>query len=203
MSTPEEKRDFLLKDFSAISSIRMSYASMRLAALGTVLTLIGGIIAFSKNILYPDIFGIYAVLLLVVFTGIRIISAHNRAIYVFINYLKWVEEEIGEIGFASQWSRYIRFNQRDSGSYAFVVATRAMNFVTTFFIGFDSILKLPANIAVALVVILIAISMWNEVYIRRQLDPKGFVNRISKELTRARELCLEERRTVMTGENVV
>ncbi|XGV99582.1 MAG: hypothetical protein ACAF41_11670 [Leptolyngbya sp. BL-A-14] len=193
MSTPEEKRDFLLKDFSAISSIRISYASMRLAALGTVLTLIGGIIAFSKNIAYPDIFGIYIVLLLIVFTGIRIISVHNRAIYVFLSYLKWVEEEIGEIGFSSQWSRYIRFNQRDSGSYAFVVATRAMNFATTFYIVFDSSLKLPANIAVVVVSILIAICVWNEVYIRRQLDPKGFVDRISKELIRARELCLKER----------
>jgi hypothetical protein len=114
---------------------------MRLVALGTVLTVISGIVTFSKGTLYPDIIGIYAILLLIVFTGIRIISIHNRAIYVFISYLKWIEEELGESGFASQWSRYIQSNQRDGGSHAFVVATQAMNFVISFYVIFDSVFK--------------------------------------------------------------
>jgi hypothetical protein len=195
MPTPEEKREFLLKDFGEISNLRNSYANMRLIALGTVLTLMSAIVAFGKGTQYPDVLGIYAVLLLIVFTGIRIISAINRGLYVFVDYLQWIEEELGVIGFTSQWNRYLRFNQRDSGSYAFVVATRALNFVTSVYVITDSGLQISKGKMVAVIPVFIAIAVfiWNELHIRNQLNPKGFVRRINSEWIKARKLCLEER----------
>jgi hypothetical protein len=195
MPTPEEKREFLLKDFSEISNLRNNYANMRLVALGTVLTLMSAIVAFGKGTQYPDVLGIYAVLLLMVFTGVRIISAINRGLYVFVDYLQWIEEELGVIGFTSQWNRYLRFNQSDSGSYAFVVATRAMNFVTSVYVITDSGLLISQGKMIAVIAVLAAITlfMWNELHIRNQLNPKGFVRRINSEWIKARKLCLEER----------
>jgi hypothetical protein len=195
MPTPEEKREFLLKDFGEISSLRNSYANMRLVALGTVLTLMSAIVAFGKGTQYPDVLGIYAVLLLMVFTGIRIISAINRGLYVFVAYLEWIEKELGVKGFTSQWNHYLDTNQRDSGSYAFVVATRAMNFVSGAYVITDSGLQLSKGKMVAVVPVLIAIVVfiWNELHIRNQLNPKGFVRRIKSEWVKARTRCLGER----------
>lgn len=145
----------------------------------------------------PDLNG---VLLLIVFTGIRIISAINRGLYVFGEYQRSVEEELGEIGFELQWVYYIRHNQRDSGSYAFVVAGRAMNIAVTAYVIFDTVFKLSQTLSIALVLVATstAIFVWNDIHIRKHLDPKGFKDRISKEFSKAREQAIVYQRNQTT-----
>ena len=195
MPTPEEKREFLLKDFCEICSVRNNYANMRLAALGTVLTLMSAIVAFDKSTQYPEVLGVHAILLLIVFTGIRIISAINRGMYVFVDYLQWIEEELDVVGFASQWNRYLRFNQRDSGTYAFVTAARALNLVASLYVITDSGVQMSKGNKHAIIPVIIAIALfaWNEVHVRNELNPNGFLRRINSEWIKARRMCAEER----------
>ncbi len=201
--TPDEKRQLQLLDFTEISRLRNNYANMRLVALGTILTLITGILTFGKDIQDTNVFGIYAVLLLIVFTGIQIISAINRAIYVFIEYLTTIENDFGQTGFSSIWINYEQDHGQDSGSYAFVVATHAINLVITAYVVANLVFKSPNNtlsiiellltdtniashlsnditIAIELILIVIAIVLcvYNACHIKNKLNPSGFIDDI-------------------------
>ena len=95
-----ERRQFLLKDFSAIFEYRISFSTMRLGVLGVSLTILGLVISLGTSTQFPAVLGVYIIILVILFASIRIIAAINRGIFVFSNHIKWIEKELGEVGFS-------------------------------------------------------------------------------------------------------
>ena len=191
MKNGDSRRDFLLKDFALISNYRVVYARGRLAVLGAVLTILGLVVSFGVDAPFPSVMGIYVLLLLVVFSGIRIISALNRGLYVMGSYLRSVETEIDEVGFNTIWGQYIRYNQIDSGSMAFAIAARALNLAVAGIVIFDVWTRHEVIVALGTSLAVINVVLWNEIHIRKRLNPKGFIDRIKRELNEARKACFK------------
>lgn len=170
---------------------------MRLAALGTSLTVISGIVALGKDTVYPNVIGIYSILLLLTFSSIRIISAINRALYTFVYHLHKIEYELEEVGFASVWIRYVEINgkdsQKNSANHAFLVATRAINITVTLYIIFDSFFKLAIN-WIQILLILFALVNWvlNELHIYRLMNPTIFMKPIASGISQAKFFCTDQ-----------
>ena len=133
------KINLLIKEYENIHKSLINNSNMRLGALGASLTLLGLVISFASNVKFPEILGVYIILIVVVFACIRIIAAVNRTIFVFANHIKWVEKELGIMGFSTYWGNYLKKNIKDSGSYAFIVASRVINFSISVYIIFAAI----------------------------------------------------------------
>lgn len=182
-----KKYNFSLLDYEETCKLRNTYANMRLVALGTVFTLMSAIVAYSKDTTYPETLIIHSVLLLLVYTGIRIISALNRGLYVFIVHSRNIEKELKVTGFSSKWMNYISIGNntknnriKDSGSYAFVVASQAMNFVVSAIIISDLAIQIKNgfNLAFIPLILTVIIFLNNYCHISSQLDPNGFLEDI-------------------------
>lgn len=198
MMKSSEKREFLLKDFDAIFGYRISFSAMRLGALGASLTILGLVVSLGKGTQFPAVLGVYTIMLIVVFASIRIIAAINRGIFVFSNHIKWIEKELGEVGFSTYWGNYLRHNVKDSGSYAFVVASRVINFAISTYvilgawttIAIEAEVVLRSILSAIVTIVSIFMFFWNEYHIHKELDPRGFMDRISKGLNEARAEAL-------------
>lgn len=200
MKSPE-RREFLLMDFDAIFGYRISFSAMRLGALGACLTILGLVVSLGKDTQFTALLGYYTIMLIVVFASIRIIAAINRGIFVFSNHIKWIEKELGEVGFSTYWGNYLRRNVKDSGSYAFVVASRVINFAISAYVILgawtgvaieDEVIS-RSIISAIVTVVSIVMFFWNEYHIHKELDPRGFLDRISKGLDEARAEVLGQK----------
>jgi len=197
MTKSSEKREFLLKDFDTVFQYRMSYSTMRLGALGASLTILGLVVSFTSNTKYPLVLGIYLIMLMVVFATIQIIGAITRGIYVFGNHISWIEKELGVVGFSTYWGNYLKHNSKDSGSFAFVVATRVINLAISIYvvlgivdyitIGIISAWQIVSWFVIGLTIFMLFL---NEYSIQQGLDPRNFQKRIAAELNKAREEVL-------------
>jgi hypothetical protein len=190
LDLPPSRRDFLYKDFDAVFRYRIAFSNMRLVALGAAVTLFGALVSTKPTVLLAMVGQLLAIEL-VSFTGIRIIASLNRGIAVFANHLAWVEKQLGQRGFSTYWSRHLSIKSDDSGSHAFLVATRSLNIGTFVYVcaglvpllqGFLD-LKYAYSIGIGAPAVLAG---WNEFHIRRRLDPCGFVAELAQALDRAR-----------------
>lgn len=192
-----KEAEFWLKDFEKIHDFRKSFAEMRMAALGATLTILGLVASLGKSTDLPSAVAHCSILLLIVFTGIRIIAALNRGMVVFAEHLRWLEERIGVVGLASYWGSFVSANVHNSGSYAFIIAARALNVVVTIYSIFQAISlavpTTPADIWLLSGVGLGSATMlvWNELTIRRELDPRGFSPRVAAAMKDARDEALK------------
>jgi len=195
-------RDFLLKDWEAAHRSRESYASMRLGVLGACLTILGLVVTLGKDAEYPGVVGIWLVLLAVVFAAVRMLAAVNRAVYVFGLHMASIELELGEIGFAACWAQHVKADVRDTATAAHLVAIRLLNSgITLLVAGLASVGSVSAveNLqrwqlgVVAMVAVLLFI--WNEIYIRREFDPRKFLLRIESALRENRDSLIASRKS--------
>lgn len=193
MDIPDTRKEFLYRDFDAVFRYRIAFSNMRLAALGATLALFGALISTSPASAILEIAGRLLAIELVVFAAIRILAALNRGIQVFGNHIAWIEKELGQRGFSTYWKRFLSRNSLDSGSHAFLVATRALNIGAFGYVcaglvpTLTKIRMLGTGYGYAIGIGVPAIlAVWNEVHIRRRLDPRGFANKLAESLDRAR-----------------
>lgn len=190
----EFKYNLILKEYEAVFNYRRDYALMRLGALGSTLTILGLVITFTNKTDILFNIGSNLILLIVVLASIRIIGAINRGLFVFGNHINWIETQYKVKGFSSYWSNYLHKSIKDSGSYAFIISSKVLNFSISGLVilnmiilfNFNELLNIKNLICFSLTFITIGLYISNEIYIRKQLDPKGFMNRIKHDLERAR-----------------
>lgn len=192
-------REFLLKDWEAAHRSRDSYASMRLGVVGACITILGLVFSVGKDAEYPATAGIWLVLLGVVFAGVRMLATANRTVYIFGLHMAAIESELGEIGFAACWEQHVKTHLHDTATKAFLVAARLMNSgVSLLVVGFAAAGMsevdaqgriLLAGFAVASVVLL----LWNEIHMRRELDPRVFLPQLEETLRSTREALIASR----------
>lgn len=193
-------RDFTLRDWEAANTSRDTYSSMRLGILGACLTILGLVVTLSKDASYPGIIGSWCVLLVVSISGVRMLASVTRAVHVFGAYMVVLEEELGEVGFATCWGKNIRQDASDSASRAFIVATRLLSACVSFLVGVSALgvaglqerfadrVLIGAFGAMALVCL-----FWNEWYVRREFNPESFYWRIEALMRRSRASAIESR----------
>jgi hypothetical protein len=193
-------RDFLLKDWEAAHKSRESYASMRLGVLGACLTILGLVVTLGKDAEYPGIVGIWLVLLAVVFAAVRMLAAVNRTVYVFGLHMASIELELGEVGFAACWAQHVKADVRDTATAAHLVAIRLLNSGVTLLVAglasvscvstVDALQRWQLGMFAAVALLLF---LWNETYIRREFDPRRFLQRIESALRENRDRLIASR----------
>ena len=195
-------RDFLLKDWEAAHRSRETYASMRLGVLGACLTILGLVISLGKDAEYPGIVGIWVILLLSVFAGVRMLAAIDRAVYIFFSYMATLEADLGEVGFAACWTSYVKEDARDTASVAFRIAMRLINAAVSFLVLASAVAEVAIAkgevhrwLTGAFAVVAVLSFVWNESYIHQELDPRGFMDRIGNALGSTREALLHSRQS--------
>jgi hypothetical protein len=198
-------REFLMKDWEAAHKSRDNYSNMRLGVLGASLTILGLVVSLGKDADYPGIIGIWSILLLVAFSGIRMLGAINRVVFVFGSQMALLEEELGEIGFATCWGVHIKKDVNDSASKAFLVAIRMVNVCVTFLVAASAAAMVMgaqeggvvrSRLMAVFIIAAVIAGIWNEIFIFKQVDPRRFYPRIEKILKETRKTIVESKRPV-------
>lgn len=189
----DARREFLYRDFDNVFSYRIAFSNLRLAALGLIFSFFGILISTTSSTLLLDRFGKLIAIELVVFSGIRVIAAISRAAAAFAKHIAWIEKELGQPGFSTYWTRHIAKYPFDTATYGFVIATRALNigafaFVST---GLTQVLIDLQAISMKYCYVVgfacpLALAIWNEIYIRTKLDPRGYIQKLEARLDQAR-----------------
>ena len=196
-------REFLLKDWEVAHRSRETYASMRLGVLGACLTILGLVVSLGKDAEYPGIVGIWIILLLSVFAGVRMLAAVDKVVYIFFSHMATLEAELGEVGFAACWTRYVKKDVRDTASIAFRTAMRLINAAVSLLVLATAAVEAAIDrggahrwLIGAFVVAAMFFFVWNEIYIRREFDPRSFLARIGTDLESIREDLIHSRQFV-------
>lgn len=193
------EKQCIFEDHKVTQKNMSNFSTMRFSALGAGLTLMAILISVSKNA--SPMFQITYYLLLPLLSGatIRMVGSINRGMYIFSAHSSWLMRQLGFAGYSVVWPYYVEIAPKDSGAYAFIVASRFVNclsfifvFLNTLYSIFadttDSFLK-SANVFTLLYSTVFYIT--NEIYISRNMNPKNIVGEIDKNLEIARNKAIQ------------
>jgi hypothetical protein len=197
-----DHQQFLLKDWEAAHRSRENYAAMRVAILGVCLTMLGLVVTLGRGTQYPGIIGIWCILLLTVFAGVRMLAIVNRAVYIFFWYMATLEEEFREVGFASIWKQYVLKRARDAAGTAFAVAFHLVNWAVVLLITVSAIVGVrldnslcnPWFDKILIFVSAVIFAIWNSYHVARQFDLRRFIPRIENDLLETRRVLVATRK---------
>jgi len=194
-----KRREFLLKELEIIYNHMFLFTSMRMKILAATLTILGLIITLGKNSKFPELLGIYMMILLTVFASTRITVSIIRGSYVFFERIRLIENELGEIGQAAIWINYFKKNSKDSGAYASIIAIRLTNWIAFLYVTIGGLSKLEGAkvffeiVGLAFIIcVSLLVLILNDLHIHRKLTPKKFVDNIINSYREAYEKTVEE-----------
>jgi hypothetical protein len=195
-SKTDESKDVLLEDMKCVYNFQICLTTLRHAVLGASLAAVSLIVTFAIARQHEP-FATVAVqftLLGISFATIRITGALNRAQYVFGAYVRRIQESLGGVGFWICWSRYLRIcGHNDSITYAFASYVRYLNwFLLILVIGQNSWLlsteqheMSQALLLSTSIIFTLALTLWNQWYISKRVDSRGFSEKIDAAFDKA------------------
>ena len=192
----QNRRSLLIEDVKCIYTFQYYITTLRSGLLAACLAVIGGIISFTASV-NNDPLKLATVELTIMGIAVAttlMMGALNRAQYVFGAYVDAVQQKLGQAGFWAVWGEYTRAHgDRDSISHAHAIAVRVVGyFAACYVVGWNvySLLYLPLTLPFQVILILtllfaVVVAIGNEVYVRRQVDTKGFQERLFKHIQEA------------------
>src|SRR5262245_32900982 len=100
------------------------------------------------------------------------LAAVDRAVYILFSHMAILEAELGEVGFAACWTRYVKKNVSDTASSAFRIAIRLINAAVSLLVTASAVAEVAVDRGVVrhwltgtFAVVAVLFFVWNERYI--------------------------------------